>query len=155
MRKVPEDGTAVTGFSLQCGQKAFAVAVLIRAGRQPAGLKQGGVEIGAGDHRPGFRAGGDAFRPADQQRLAHAAFLHPALAFGQRCIAGGRALGGRKPAVVGGENHDRVLCHAPGLERIQDLADVVIKVLDHGGIDGVRLDDAALHALVFRMLGGK
>ena len=89
-------------------------------------------------------AGWDVAVPGDAGADADAAFVDRALAGAQRAVAGD--LPGRGPAVVAGEEDQRVVAHALLIQRGDDLADRLVHRRDHAGIGAARRRQVARRA---------
>ena len=114
-----------------------------------------GVEVGTRHWDWTGAAGFDLAGPAHQQGFAGAAFVHPALAFGQRRVAGRRAFGGGEAAVVRGEKHGGVFGFTKRVEQVEEAAQIFVEAFDHGRIDRVGLDEPPFDALVLFVLAGE
>ena len=152
---VPEDPLAVERpLTPQQPGNAEPVGVLIGHGGQAGHLQDRRVEVRARDRHGANAVRGRHARPANEQRLARAAFVHPALALGQWGVAGGAALAGGEAAVVGREEEDRIVGNAFFLERGQQAADVFVEVLHHARVGRVGLELPARHGDVLLVLDG-
>ena len=140
---MPEERLAARRvLTLEQRHETHAVAMLPGLRREARELQQCRIKIRADDRRiargAGFR---DAGR-ADDQRLAHAALVGPALARAQREVRGGMTLARRETAVVRHEDDDGFFGETVFLERRQHAADAGVELLEHRGIDGVVLHEA-------------
>ena len=78
-------------------------------------------------------------RPTDQQRHSNTPLIGRTLARSQRCVGSRRILTQDQPAVVRGEDHDRVIGEAAGIESRQNLPHRRVQAFQHRRIDGVGL----------------
>ena len=125
-----------------------AVHVLFRSRRHSGQLQQRRIEIRRGDRNPAAGTGRGHAGTADQQGFPGSPLVHPPLPFGERRVAGGGAFRGGESAVVGGEDHNRVIRDAGFVEAGEQPADVLVDALDHRGIGGVGLKNPPPHPFV-------
>lgn len=146
---MPEKGIAMQGRggAFKKRQERQSVEGGVRKG-PPSGGDEGGIKVGGGNGSGAGGAGFDVGGPADEEGDARAAFVHPAFTIARWGVAGGRVLGGGEAAVIGGKDDKRVVGDAGVVDRFQQSADIGVKVLNHGGVDGIGLDGAENHVLV-------
>ena len=94
VRVVPEEGAFRQIASFENGQQTCAIQRLLGLRWRARRLQQGGEEVRTAHRRAGHAARWHHTGPANQQRLADAALIHPALAAAQGKIRGGPAFAG-------------------------------------------------------------
>lgn len=110
----------------QIAREADAVQRVGRVRPRPAELQQGRRPVGREHREVADLVGVDPGGPAQHRGHADAALLERALVAGQRPVVGEPLA-----AVVAGEEDQGVLLLARPLQRLQDLADRAVQVLDH------------------------
>ena len=132
--------------TIQQGPQGFAFEPVIRH-RQAHGLDEGGQEINRFDQRVrGGTVGLRRRRVGDDHRDAHALLVHEFL-FAEPVVA-------EVIAVIGGEHDHRVVLPPLLPEKGQQLADVVIDLLDQAHVGGNHIEAVSVarkrHALGMR-----
>ena len=78
--------------------------------------------------------------PHEERGNARAAVVNPTLALARGRVAGGRALCRCKTAVVRGEKNEGVVHKSLGFKMIDESADIVVEIVDHRRIYGIRME---------------
>ena len=139
---LPEDRTVRRGTAAENRHEADSVENLTWGGFRAGGFEECRKKIRARDGRGDHGARFHRTRPADEEGLADAAFIHPALATAQRQIGGGPTFARGETAVVTRENDDRVFGETEGVELREDFADREVHGLDHASVNRVVLREA-------------
>ena len=130
---------------------AIHLVILLRVARDAGHGEDGGVKVMPDDGNFGGAAGLRDAGPLNEEGDADAAEILGALAVAEGVVGGDVV--DDLTAVVAEEDHDGVVGKAVFLDRIEDLADAVVEMLDEAGVGWVAVALlAAIDLLVFRDL---